>query len=430
MTLDRDINHSLSEKASIRVKAASKLFRHLASVELFGFDRLQKEIIYLFFYYLMVKDKNNEEIKKKFDKGEALSAEDLTDLAYSAKLMELKCGMKDEEVFSFIFSLKDRLSFKQEDSKDFLSSIDLNLEAEDDFQEFISFVWRRYISRHLNYGEVKLSESILSITDDDYVFINIRTIAGLYVTFGKNNNCDVLYYINNKLDRTFSKMLFFMMVPKEKRNRYRFIKERSDDNLLNRNKQKPNKIISFGDVWYVSPNRDNCDTTFDELDDELLSLIKNGDKALIFVPDRFLAFGRGYSKKYREQLYNLNSSISILSFERDITSLSLILLDNKAEKSDDILMMHLEEPDIVLDDETCSEISAALSMDEEKSNGLNNRAFMVKRSELKDNDYMFYPPFYIKKKVDAFRKVSDIDNELNEKYRELRVLCRRMSIPE
>ena len=147
MTLDRDINHSLSEKASIRVKA-SKLFRHLSSVELFGFDRLQKVIIYLFFYYLIVKDKNNEEIKKKFDKGEALTAEDLTDLAYSAKLMELKCGMEDEEVFSFIFSLKDRLS----DSKDFLSSIDLNLEAEDDFQEFISFVWRRNISRHLNYG--------------------------------------------------------------------------------------------------------------------------------------------------------------------------------------------------------------------------------------------------------------------------------------
>ena len=429
MTLDRDINHSLSEKASIRVKA-SKLFRHLSSVELFGFDRLQKVIIYLFFYYLIVKDKNNEEIKKKFDKGEALTAEDLTDLAYSAKLMELKCGMKDEEVFSFIFSLKDRLSFKQEDSKDFLSSIDLNLEAEDDFQEFISFVWRRNISRHLNYGEVKLSESILSITDDDYVFINIRTIAGLYVTFGKNKNCDVLYYINNKLDRTFSKMLFLMMVPKEKRNRYRFIKEINDNNLLNRNKQKPNKIISFGDVWYISPNRDNCDSTFDELDDELLSLIKNGDKALILVPSKFLAFRKGYPNKCREQLYNLNSSISILSFERDITSLSLILLDNKADKIDDILMLHLEEPDIVLDDATCSEISAALSMDEEKSNGLNNRAFMVKRSELKDNDYMFYPPFYIKKKVDAFRKVYDIDDELNKKYRELRVLCRRMSIPE
>ena len=425
MTLDRDINHSLSEKASIRVKA-SKLFRHLSSVELFGFDRLQKVIIYLFFYYLIVKDKNNEEIKKKFDKGEALTAEDLTDLAYSAKLMELKCGMEDEELFSFIFSLKDRLS----DSKDFLSSIDLNLEAEDDFQEFISFVWRRYISKHLNYGEVKLSESILSITDDDYVFINIRTIAGLFVTFGKNKNCEVLYYINNKLDRTFSKMLFFMMVPKEKRNRYRFIKERSDDDLLNRNKQKPNKIISFGDVWYISPNRDNCDSTFDELDDELLSLIKNGDKALIFVTSRFLALGKGYPKKYREQLYNLNSSISILSFERDIRNSSIIILDSKAEKSDDILMLHLEEPDIVLDDAACSEISAALSMDEEKSNGLNNRAFMVKRSELKDNDYMFYPPFYIKKKVDAFRKVSDIDNELNEKYRELRVLCRRMSIPE
>lgn len=429
MTLDRDINHSLSEKASIRVKA-SKLLGHLSSVELFGFDRLQKVIVYLFFYYLIIKDKNNEEIKKKFDKGKALSAEDLTDLAYSAKLMELKCGMEDEEVFSFIFSLKDRLSFNQEDSNDFLSSIDLNLEAEDDFQEFISFVWRRYISRHLNYGEVKLSESILSITDDDYVFINIRTIAGLYVTFGKNKNCDVLYYINNKLDRTFSKMLFLMMVPKEKRNRYRFIKEINDNNLLNRNKQKPNKIISFGDVWYISPNRDNCDSTFDKLDDELLSLIKNGDKALIFVPSRFLAYGKGYPKKFREQLYNLNSSISILSFERDIRNSSIIILDSKAEKIDDILMLHLEEPDIVLDDATCSEISAALSMDEEKSNGLNNRAFMVKRSELKDNDYMFYPPFYIKKKVDEFRKVSDIDNELNEKYRELRVLCRRMSIPE
>ena len=429
MTLDREINHSLSEKEIIRVKA-SHLFNHISSVDLFGFDRLQKVIIYLFFYYLMVKDKNNEEIKEKFDKGEALTAEDLTDLAYSAKLMELKCGMEDEEVFSFIFSLKDRLSFNQGNSNDFLSSIDLNLEAEDDFQEFISFVWRRYISRHLNYGEVKLSESILSITDDDYVFINIRTIAGLYVTFGKNKNCDVLYYINNKLDRTFSKMLFLMMVPKEKRNRYRLIKEISDNNLLNRNKQKPNKIISFGDIWYISPNRDNCDTTFDNQDDELLSLIKNGDKALIFVTSRFLAYGKGYPKKYREQLYNLNSSISILSFERDIRNSSIIILDPKAEKSDDILMLHLEEPDIVLDDETCSEISAALSMDKEKSNGLNNRAFMVKRSELKDNDYMFYPPFYIKKKVDAFRKVSDIDNELNEKYRELRVLCRRMSIPE
>lgn len=429
MTLDRDINHSLSEKASIRVKA-SQLLRHLSSVDLFGFDRLQKVIIYLFFYYLIVKDKNNEEIKKKFDKGEALSAEDLTDLAYSAKLMELKCGMEDDEVFSFIFSLKDRLSFNQGNSNDFLSSIDLNLEAEDDFQEFISFVWRRNIYRHLNYGEVKLSESILSITDDDYVFINIRTLAGLYVTFGKNKNCDVLYYINNKLDRTFSKMLFLMMVPKEKRNRYRFIKEISDNNLINRNKQKPNKIISFGDVWYISLNRDNYDSTFDELDDELLSLIKNGDKALIFVTSRFLALGKGYPKKYREQLYNLNSSISILSFERDIRNSSIIILDSKAEKSDDILMLHLEEPDIVLDDATCSEISAALSMDEEKSNGLNNRAFMVKRSELKDNDYMFYPPFYIKKKVDAFRKVSDIDNELNEKYRELRVLCRRMSITE
>ena len=429
MTLDRDINHSLSEKASIRVKA-SKLFRHLSSVELFGFDRLQKEIIYLFFYYLMVKDKNNEEIKKKFDKGEALSAEDLTDLAYSAKLMELKCGMKDEEVFSFIFSLKDRLSFNQGNSNDFLSSIDLNLEAEDDFQEFISFVWRRYISRHLNYDEVNLSESILSITDNDYVFINIRALAGLFVTFGKNKNCDVLYNINNKLDRTFSKMLFLMMVPKEKRNRYRFIKERSDDNLLNRNKQKPNKIISFGDIWYISPNRDNCDTTFDELDNELLSLIENGDKALIFVTSRFLALGKGYPKKYREQLYNLNSSISILSFERDIRNSSIIILDPKADKIDDILMLHLEEPDIVLDDETCSEISATLLMDEEKANSLKNRAFRVKRAELKDNDYMFYPPFYIKKKVDAFRKVSDIDNELNEKYRELRVLCRRMSIPE
>ena len=130
-----------------------------------------------------------------------------------------------------------------------------------------------------------------------------------------------------------------------------------------------------------------------------LSLIKNGDKALFFVTSRFLAYGKGYPKKFREQLYNLNSSISILSFERDITSFSLILLDNKADKIDDILMLHLEEPDIVLDDATCSEISAALSMDEEKANGLNNRAFMVKRSELKDNDYMFYPPFYIKKKV-------------------------------
>ena len=145
---------------------------------------------------------------------------------------------------------------------------------------------------------------------------------------------------------------------------------------------------------------------------------------------QFLAFRKGYPNKCREQLYNLNSSISILSFERYFLYSSIIILDSKAEKSDDILMLHLEEPDIVLDDETCSEISAALSMDEEKANSLKNRAFMVKRSELKDNDYMFYPPFYIKKKVDAFRKVSDIDNELNEKYRELRVLCRRMSIPE
>ena len=67
MTLDREINHSLSEKEIIRVKA-SHLFNHISSVDLFGFDRLQTVIIYLFFYYLMVKDKNNEEINTEITK--------------------------------------------------------------------------------------------------------------------------------------------------------------------------------------------------------------------------------------------------------------------------------------------------------------------------------------------------------------------------
>ena len=95
MTLDRDINHSLSENKSIRLKAC-KLFRHLASVELFGFDRLQKEIIYLFFYYLMVKDKNNEEIKKTVQ--EVLSRYDII----------FDCSTDDGLMYAL-----DKLNFKE-----------------------------------------------------------------------------------------------------------------------------------------------------------------------------------------------------------------------------------------------------------------------------------------------------------------------------
>ena len=46
MTLDREINHSLSEKEIIRAKA-SHLFNHISSVDLFGFDRLLSLLVNL-----------------------------------------------------------------------------------------------------------------------------------------------------------------------------------------------------------------------------------------------------------------------------------------------------------------------------------------------------------------------------------------------
>ena len=50
---------------------------------------------------------------------------------------------------------------------------------------------------------------------------------------------------------------------------------------------------------------------------------------------------------------------------------------------------------------------------------------MIKMTIEKD-DYMLYPPYFVEKKVGEIRGLSEIDAKLDEKYRDLSALCRRM----
>ena len=89
-------------------------------------------------------------------------------------------------------------------------------------------------------------------------------------------------------------------------------------------------------------------------------------------------------------------------------------------------MLNLDEVDIVFDDVTCSEIAASITGDEEKAGDLKDRAMRIKRDTIEKDDYMLYPPYFIEKKVGEIRGLSEIDAKLDEKYRDLSALCRRM----
>ena len=51
----------------------------------------------------------------------------------------------------------------------------------------------------------------------------------------------------------------------------------------------------------------------------------------------------------------------------------------------------------------------------------------IEREKIKDFDYMLYSPYYIEKKVEEVGEISEIGEKLDEKYRELYMLCRRMT---
>ena len=50
----------------------------------------------------------------------------------------------------------------------------------------------------------------------------------------------------------------------------------------------------------------------------------------------------------------------------------------------------------------------------------------IKTDTIENDDYMLYPPYFIKKEIGEIRGLSEIDDKLNEKYRDLAVLCRKM----
>ena len=81
MTLDRNINHSLSETRPFMEKGM-KLYNHIRSHELCGLDEVGKLIVYLFFIYLTDEDKTKEENEVRIDTTKGLNYKDLTELAY------------------------------------------------------------------------------------------------------------------------------------------------------------------------------------------------------------------------------------------------------------------------------------------------------------------------------------------------------------
>lgn len=80
MTLDRNINHSFSERESF-IEKAMGLHNHIASHECCGLDIVGKLIVYLFFVYLTSEDRNNEENENRIDIDKGLGYKELTELA-------------------------------------------------------------------------------------------------------------------------------------------------------------------------------------------------------------------------------------------------------------------------------------------------------------------------------------------------------------
>ena len=104
MTLDRNINHSLSGTRLFMEKGMA-LYNHIRSHELCGLDEEGKLIVYLFFIYLTDEDKTKEENDANIDTTKGLNYKDLTELAYRAKWIEKNIGMEEYEIFSFISSI-------------------------------------------------------------------------------------------------------------------------------------------------------------------------------------------------------------------------------------------------------------------------------------------------------------------------------------
>ena len=147
MTLDRNINHSLSETRPFMEKGM-ELYNHIRSHELCGLDEVGKLIVYLFFIYLTAEDKTKEENEVSIDTTKGLSYKDLTELAYRAKWIEKTIGMEEYEIFSFISSIRDKLSFNlQEELKrgfegttdSFFSSCGSRIEV-DEISDLLAFV--------------------------------------------------------------------------------------------------------------------------------------------------------------------------------------------------------------------------------------------------------------------------------------------------
>ena len=434
MTLDRNINHSFSERESF-IEKAMGLHNHIASHECCGLDILGKLIVYLFFVYLTSEDKNKEENENRIDIAKGLGFKELTELAYRARWIEKNCGMEDYEIFSFISSLRDKLSqnLKEElfrgnveSSNSFFSSCGFEIEV-DEIYDLLAFIWRRNISKHYTDDEVRLSQSILSIDHGDYILVESKTLPGLFMSIGKDKECDVLFSIDDIYERTLSKMLLIMTVEREKLSRYRFVGQiTGEDSLRNKNSgnpEYPNKVLSFSVLNVGMRVIRESNSSLGDGFSMIKALIERGAKALFFVSATLLSFGKGLANKIRKEVFNIDSSLSVLSFDRRFSN--IISIDG-SNRSEEVLMLNLDEVDIVFDDVTCSEIAASISGDEENAGDLKGRAIRIKRDAIEKDDYMLYPPYFIKKEVGEIRGLSEIDEKLEEKYRELSILCRRM----
>ena len=343
--------------------------------------------------------------------------------------------MEDYEIFSFISSLRDKLSqnlkeelFRgnMESSNSFFSSCGFEIEV-DEIYDLLAFIWRRNISKHYTDDEVRLSQSILSIDHGDYILVESKTLPGLFMSIGKDKECDVLFSIDDIYERTLSKMLLIMTVAREKLSRYRFVGQiTGEESLRNKNNnglEYPNKVLSFSVLNVGMRVIRESNSSLGDGFSMIKALIERGAKALFFVSATMLSFGKGLANKIRKEVFNLDSSLSVLSFDRRFSNIISIDGSNKREE---VLMLNLDEVDIVFDDVTCSEIAASISGDEENAGDLKGRAIRIKRDAIEKDDYMLYPPYFIKKEVGEIRGLSEIDEKLEEKYRELSVLCRRM----
>lgn len=394
------------------MEKADSLFSHISSSNLFGFDKNDMLILYLFIFFLA---KDGE--KDAIDVAKGLSYEDLTELAYRARWLEKDSGIGGEEVFSFIISIRDKISNNRKEAIShgfdepaipLFSSLGFEIEK-DEIPELSRYIWMRFLPRHVYNEELALCQAMLSVSDGDYLYISDRRNTYPFVMFAKDKDCDVLISCLDDDSAAINKMLVFMGVPESKWERYRFV-YRTEEKESYRNRRKegleyPNKAIFFQmeSLLLMDPAASGL------------------ERAIVLCNSYEMSSVRDWMIEHRRSILDLDAALSILYLGR---MRSIILVDRGKERSEYVKMLSLNMREIFRNKALIEGIASAFDCDS-CSEELN--ILRVSRDRIIENDCNLLPQPYEERKQGDHRGLTEIKGSLEKKYIELSRLCVQMS---